>query len=556
MKFSEMPYTRVDFDALAGQFARLTRRLSEADSGPAQFEVHREYYALCDHASTMITLAHIRHDADVTDKFYEQEQAYYDEKLPLLTGLILDYQKQLYRSPFRPWLEGRIGRVAFRNMDLAFRSFDERIIGLKQEENALVSRYMDLIASAKISFRGEELNLSLLGKHLTASDRAERREALDAMDGWFQAHTGEIDEIYDQLVKNRTAQARELGYEDFVDMGYDRMSRNCYDRDMVKVFRDQVKEHWVPFVQRLQEKRRARIGVDRLMLWDEGVYFPQGNPAPAGTPEEILAAGQRMYREMSPETHEFMDFMMENGLFDVLGRKNKRAGGYMTYLPDYKSPFIFANFNGTSGDADVITHECGHAFQGYLVRDEEIREFAEIGMETAEIHSMSMEFFAEPWMPLLFGERAGDYERMHLEDAAAFLPYGCMVDEFQHIVYEQPQLTPDQRKQVWQRLQEEDKPYLDYGDSAFFGRGGFWQKQQHIFCDPFYYIDYCLAQVCALQYKVWMEKDRPGAWASYLKLCRLSARDFYTNMLDQVGLKSPFVPGLLPQLAQQLEGGL
>ena len=119
------------------------------------------------------------------------------------------------------------------------------------------------------------------------------------------------------------------------------------------------------------------------------------------TPEEILAAGQRMYEELSRETKEFFDFMMENGLFDVLGRKDKSVGGYMTYFPLYHAPFIFANFNGTSGDVDVITHECGHAFQGYLSGKDPIREHADITMETAECHSMSMEFFTERWMEWL-----------------------------------------------------------------------------------------------------------------------------------------------------------
>ena len=556
MKFSQMPYERVDFDAAAARFRDLTDRFARADSGPEQFAVHREFYALCSRVDTMATLAHIRHDMDVTDKFYEGEQAYYDEKTPLLTGLIQAYQKQLWHSPFRPFLEEKIGPVAFRNMELAFRSFDDRIIGLKQEENALVSRYMDLIASARISFHGEELNLSLLGKYLTGPDRAVRQEAFMASEGWFQRATGEIDEIYDQMVKNRTQQARILGCDDFVAMGYDRMGRNCYDEKMVAAFRKQVKETLVPLTDRIHQRRAARIGVDRLRLWDEGVWFPEGNPAPTGTPEEILAAGQRMYREMSPETREFMDFMIDNALFDVLGRKNKRAGGYMTYLPDYKSPFIFANFNGTSGDADVITHECGHAFQGYLTRDEEIREFSDLGMETAEIHSMAMEFFTEPWMGLLFGDRAADYVRMHLEDAVTFLPYGCMVDEFQHIVYREPHLTPAQRKEAWAGLQREYKPYLDYGDTPFYGHGGFWQKQQHIFCDPFYYIDYCLAQVCALQYKGWMDRDRAGAWDSYLKLCRLGARKFYTDLLPAVGLKSPFASGTLEETLERLRDRL
>ncbi|MDE7044797.1 MAG: M3 family oligoendopeptidase, partial [Acetatifactor sp.] len=370
-----------------------------------------------------------------------------------------------------------------------------------------------------------------LRPYLIHEDRNVRAAAWKEMSAFFSANAEKLDEIYDKLVRNRTAQAKKMGYENYLELGYYRMGRNCYGKEEVEAFRSQIKEYFVPFAEKLHDRRRQRLGLEKLMYIDEQVYFKEGNPAPEGTPEEILAAGQKMYSELSPETKEFFDFMRENELFDVLGRKTKKAGGYMTYLPLYQSPFIFANFNGTSGDVDVITHECGHAFQGYLSGKDPIKEHADIGMETAEIHSMSMEFFAEKWMPLFFGDRAQEYKEMHLEDAAAFIPYGCMVDEFQHIVYENPELTPAERKAEWKKLEQEYKPHLDYGDDGFFGEGGFWQKQLHIYDCPLYYIDYCLAQTCALQYKVKMDADFDGAWQSYLKLCKLSASDFYTAMI-------------------------
>ena len=365
-----------------------------------------------------------------------------------------------------------------------------------------------------------------------------------------------FDELYDKLVKNRTAQAKELGYENYIELGYYRMQRNCYDKDMVKCFRDQVKKYLVPFAEKLHDRRRQRLGLEKLAYYDANMFFNNGNPAPIGTPEEILAAGQKMYAELSAETKEFFDFMMENELFDVLGRKNKRAGGYMTYIPDYKSPFIFANFNATAGDVDVITHECGHAFQGFLSGQDPIQEHSDITMETAEIHSMSMEFFTEPWMELFFGERTKDYLDMHLEDAVMFIPYGCMVDEFQHEVYANPDMTPAERKAVWSRLEKEYKPHLDYTGNAFLEEGGYWQRQHHIYSLPFYYIDYCIAQSCALQYKTRMDEDYKEAWASYLKLCRLSASDFFTNMVKEVGLKNPLEDGCLEGVVKKMEAKL
>ena len=553
MKFSEMPYKRIDMDEVKKTYRDIIDRTKAAGSGEEQFEIHREYYKFMDDIRTSMELAMIRHDIDTTDEFYEKESDFYDEVTPIINQYENEYGQVLYDSPFREYLESKIGKVTFKNIEIANKAFDEKIIPLMQEENALSSRYSKLIATAKIPFEGEIYNLSLMKKFQTSPDREVRRKAWKAVSDYFLSVTDEIDEIYDKMVKNRTEQARQLGYENYVELGYYRMNRNCYDKKMVENFRKQVKEYFVPFANKLHEQRRARIGVDKLSYIDTDVYFTNGNPAPTGTPEEILAAGQKMYGELSPQTKEFFDFMMENELFDVLGRKTKRQGGYMTYIPNFKSPFIFANFNGTSGDVDVITHECGHAFQGYIVRDEQIREFADITMETAEIHSMSMEYFTYNWMNLFFGDRKDDYLKMHLEDSSAFVPYGCMVDEFQHIVYENPDMTPAERKAAWAGLEKVYRPHMDYEEDPFFGKGGFWQKQPHIFGSPFYYIDYCLASVCAMQFKAMMDEDFKKAWENYYKLCKLSARDFFTNVIREAGLKSPFEDGCIKELVDKFE---
>ncbi len=549
MKFSEMPYKRLDIEDAKKRYEELMKRLKEAKSGSEQWAIHQDNYKLLDEIETYQTIASIRHDIDTTDEFYEKEQEYYDEVLPILDQYQVEYQKELFASPYREYLEQQIGPVAFKNMELSFKAFDESLVPLMQEENALATRYGKVIATAQIPFEGEVYNLSLMRKFLTDSDRSVRRRAWKAVSDYFLSVTNELEGIYDKLLKNRTKQARMLGYENFVELGYYRMNRNSYGREEVEKFREQVKEYFVPFASKIHERRRARIGVEKLSYVDQDVYFKEGNPAPVGTPEEIMAAGQRMYGELSPETKEFFDFMQENQLFDVLSRKTKRQGGYMTYIPLFESPFIFANFNGTSSDVDVITHECGHAFQGYVVRNEEVREHRDITMETAEIHSMSMEYFTYGWMKEFFGDRMGDYLAMHLEDSAAFVPYGCMVDEFQHIVYENPDMTPAQRKEAWMELEHVYRPYLDYEEDPFFGAGGWWQKQSHIFQCPFYYIDYCLASICAMQYKKMMDEDFGKAWESYLALCRLSAKKFYVPMLEEAGLTSPFAEGCIKIVA-------
>ncbi len=554
MKFKDMPYERIDFTKAEKELRGLMKELQEAKNGEEQFETHKKFYLLNDHVETEATICQIRHTIDTTDEFYEKEQKYYDEQLPAYSNLRVAYQKMLYESPYRETLEEKIGPVAFKNMEIAMKSVSDEVIPLMQEENMLATEYEKLLAGAKIDWEGETLNLSLLTPYLTSADPEVRRKAAEKQNEYFESISDKLDELYDKLVKNRTEQAKKLGFENYTELGYLRMQRNCYGREEVENLRRQVKEVFVPFAEKLYEKRRQRLGLETMTWSDEQVFGPEGSPQPEGTPEEILAAGQKMYGELSPETREFFDFMMENELLDVFGRKTKAVGGYMTYLPDYKSPFIFANFNGTSGDVDVMTHECGHAFQGYLAAEDPIREHADIGMETAEIHSMSMEFFTEPWYHLFFGEKnTGAYTQMHLEDAVMFVPYGCMVDEFQHEVYDHPEMTPDERKQVWKRLEKEYKPHLNYGGLKFFEKGCFWQKQHHIYSYPLYYNYYVIAPLCAFEFKAWMDKDYQEAWKHYLQLCRLSASKFHTELLEEVGLKTPFADGTIQEIVDSLE---
>lgn len=554
MKFKDMPYERIDFAKAKAELLEIMEKSKAAKSGEEQFEVHKMFYRLNDKIQTQVTLCSIRHTIDTTDEFYEKEQNYYDEQIPEYSNLCVEYQKILFYSPYREVLEGKIGQVAFKNMEIAMKSVSEEIIPLMQEENTLVTEYEKLLASAKIPWGEETLNLSLLTPYLKHKDAKIRREAQEKQNEFFLSIQDKLDELYDKLVKNRTLQAKKLGFETYTSLGYLRMQRNCYGREEIENLRRQVKEVWVPFAESIFEKRKERLGLSKLSYTDEVVYSPKGNPQPEGTPEEILQAGQQMYEELSPETKEFFDFMMDNELLDVFGRKTKAVGGYMTYIPDYKAPFIFANFNGTSGDVDVMTHECGHAFQGYLAAEDPIREHADIGMETAEIHSMSMEFFTEPWYPLFFGkETAQEYTDMHLEDAVIFVPYGCMVDEFQHIIYDNPNLTPKERKQVWKDLERDYKPHLFYDGLEFFENGCFWQKQHHIYSFPLYYIDYVIAQLCAFEYKIWMDKDRKAAWQSYLKLCRMSAAKFHTELLEEAGLETPFKNGVLAKIVENLK---
>lgn len=552
-KLSTLPYERVTIESFEKEGQKIIREFKDSKSGEEQFLVHKKYYELTKKMSTARILVQLRHDCNVADKFYEEEQNYYDEISPKVTAFENEYKKELLNTNFRSYMENKIGKIAFKDIEYDLKSFDKSIISLKQEENLLISEYSKLLAEIKIDFKGESLNLSLLGKYLTSKDRNIRIEATKARSKVLEEIKDKLDEIYDKMVKNRTEQAKKLGFKNYVELGYYIMGRTTYGIEEVRNFRNQVKKYLVPFASKLHEARKNRLGLQKLDSVDEGVYFLNGNPAPIGTADDIFKAGKQMYSELSKETKEFFDFMLDHELFDVLGRPNKTSGGYMEMLYTYKAPIIFANFNGTSDDIDVITHESGHAFQGFITRNDEIMEHNNIKMETAETHSMSMEFFTEKWMELFFGERAHDYRKMHLEDAIAFIPYGCMVDEFQEIVYSKPELTKEERLKVWQDLEMQYKPHLKYENDMFEREGRRWQLQRHIYVCPFYYIDYCIAQTCALQFKIKMDEDYNDAWNKYLAFSNESAKDTFQNMLHNVGLKSPFEDGFMKDLILKLD---
>lgn len=551
MKFSEMPYRRPNKDEILNKMDGALTVLQTAESGEDAIRAMKGMEQIIVDVDTMGTICHIRNTVDTTDSFYEAEREYNDQLSPLLSEKIQAFNKELLQSKFRPELETKYGKLLFSNMELDQKGFSPEIIPLMQEENLLEAEYQKLYASAKIPFDGKELTVAQLHPYKQNPDRAVRRAAWEAEGKFFDENRQKFDEIFDKLVKNRTEQANKLGFQNFVELGYIRRQRNCYGPEGVSQFRRQVAKDLVPVVVEIKENQAKRIGLTKLKMHDDLFAFPDGNAVPQGTPDEILAAGKKMYEEMSPETAAFIDQMFEMELFDVLAKEGKAPGGYCTTILGYNCPFIFSNFNGTSGDVDVLTHEAGHAFASYVAsREIELIDLRNPSMEGCETHSMSMEFLTAPWHHLFFKEQTAKYELSHAEDALTFIPYGCMVDHFQEIVYSHPELTPQQRNEEWLKLEKIYRPYMDHDTLPFYGRGAGWQRQLHIYLYPFYYVDYCLAQTAALQ--IWMEalNNREKAWKKYLDLVKLGGTKTFVDLMKSAGLQSPFDKGSMKKIAE------
>ena len=552
MKFSEMHYERPELAAALAESAALAHKAREAASGEALVAVYREVDRFESHWGTMARLANIHYTQDTRDTRWAAEQDFFDANNPALANAQILVAKAMLENPHAAALDEAFGPVVTPTLRNAVRGADERVLELLKEENALTSQYQKLYGGALVTFDGKELPLPLLGAYKESLDGAVRRAAYEAEGAYFDAHRAEFDAIYDQMVKNRNAQAHILGYHDYSELSYVRMNRLGYGPREVAAYRAAVKESIVPQVDRLIRLRRARAGLPADAKFCDGlIAFADGNPKPVGTKDERMANCRRMYHALSPETAQFIDFMLENDLFDVESRPGKMSGGYEELIPDYRSPFIFANWNGTSADVDLLTHEAGHAFEAWLAaQDESIpNSVACPGMESAEIHSMSMEFLTSPWHALFFGKDTAKYELLHAEDSLFFLPYGCIVDEFQHIMYQKPELTPDERNAVWLELEKKYRPWNDFDGLPFYGRGAGWQRQLHIFELPFYYIDYCLAQTIALQFFAAQLADPQDAWRRYLALTKCAGRKPYAGLVETAGMQVPFTPGSLEAVA-------
>ncbi len=541
MTFSQLPYQRADIESWAQQHKDITRRFIAATTFEEADEAYRQMATFDEEFSTYISLARIRNNIDTRDEFYDNEVKFYNQEMPKYQPMIKEFTKATLESPFRPQLEEKYGRVTFLNAEMAAKSFSPELVEDMQKENALTMRYSKLIASAQIPFRGEIYTISQLSPWKGDPDDAIRLEAWTAEGSWYNEHGAELDEIYDELVKVRDSMGRKLGFNGYTPMGYLRMRRSCYGESDIDNFRIAVQKYLVPVAKKLYIKQAQRQGREfPLNFADKDLAFLSGNPKPAGGPAEILAMGDKFYSELSPETDEFWKFMRQHEMLDVESKPGKAGGGYCTRIASLHSPFIFANFNGTSHDVEVVTHEAGHAFAGFVNRHRVPASTIWPSMEGCEVHSMSMEFFAWPWAEGFFGADARKFRYTHLAGALSFIPYGTMVDHFQHIIYEYPEFSPQERHQVWQELLGLYMPWVRPGDVPFYGEGKGWQRQSHIYNSPFYYIDYCLAQTVALDFWARIQEDPKAAFDTYMKYTSLGGTLTFTELLKEAGLGNPF----------------
>ena len=550
--FKDLNYTRPDLDKFTETVQNVRLRLMTAKTIEAADEALGEYEIAISFFDTQYALCQILHDLDTSNEFYNTEMEFFDEASARVQELCSAVLSGLLTCPCADLLKGKYGDMIFRKAKNQKEIISSEVIDDLTEESRLENDYSQKQSEAEITLGKKNLNLSLIQPYLESTDRNVRRDACIALDKYYMSRKEDYDEIYDNLVKVRTAAAKKLGYASFTELGYKRMERYDYNREDVAAFRENIKKYIVPLTIQIRKLQKERLGVDELMFHDLPCLFAEGNPTPVINKDTYEDAAGKFFRSILGVTPSFFDVLSDHGYTDLLSRPSKSTGGYCMYLEDYCIPFIFMNGNGTFDDVATVVHEGGHAYAA--LAGAESSPFVEClspTLETCEIHSTSMEYMSYPFMNIFYGKKAEQYCELHMTEGLLFLPYGCMVDEFQHIVYDNPNMTPDERHEIWRMLEQTYQPYINYDDkdTPFHAMGGAWMKKDHIFTTPFYYIDYCLSQICALE--LWEEStvDIKDAIDKYNTLCQLGGSDTFLNLIKKAGIKSPFDVDVIKRLA-------
>lgn len=553
MKFKDMIYTRPNLEEIQAKVGGILEEFKAADSFEEQEKEFLKLVEIQKDLETQGNLVHIRYTVNTLDPFYEKENDFWDENTAIFASLGHGIITAVLDSPFLEDYRRVYGDHFVDSALLQKKTFDPVIMDDLNEESKWGSKYQKLMAGLQIPFEGKNYTLPEMALFLQNPNRDTRKAASDAVYTVFTEKQAELDEIYDNLVKIRHEIAKKLGYENFIQLGYDRMGRTDYGAADVERYRQGVREYLVPLAEKIFEEQRVRLGVDKLYNYDLGYEFPTGMPKPQGDAEYIVGEAAKMYKELSPETDAFFTLLQERELMDLLSKKGKAPGGYCTFIENYGVPFIFANFNGTIGDVNVLTHEFGHAFQVYSAKDLPLSSQRFPGMEAAEIHSMGMEFITWPWMENFFKEDTEKFFYSHAASAITFIPYGALVDHFQHEVYAKPEMTPEERRTTWRELEKIYNPWKDYAGCAYLENGGFWQKQGHIYEVPFYYIDYTLAQIVALQIFKRSREDREKLWEDYKAICKVGGSLPFTKILEVGHFENPFNPEVVGESVSEIE---
>lgn len=549
---------RLTKEFVESEFAALLSRVDAAEqsSDPSQWiELYAQWNALSAYVSGESSRISYKHSGSMTDPKWDAADKYlrdvlfpaYEDGASKMLGYVLKSKhREAIGKHFGPYL---IEALMTQVDPMAPINTELRI-----KERDLCDQYDKIVAAGEVDVLGKKVTLPVARNMQANADPAVRKAAFFAYRQWFLDHHDELGSIYDQLVKARDQMGRNLGHKNFIPLGYNYMRRTDYGPTEAKAFRDSVLAYAVPLSAILRQQHAEILGevsngkAAKLKPWDAGYHPELTLPTGIAPVEKQLDSAQQVFESISPRLAKHFTRMRNEGLIDLENRRDKRAGAFCTSFPDEGRVAIFCNSTGDEDDVSTLMHEMGHAFQAWESQAIEAVDLQWPTSDMAEVHSMGMEFLSMPEMKFFFNpDEARKFERKHLYDVVSLMCYICIVDEFQHWVYEHPNVTLAERDAAWSEIWDRYTPGLDFTgiEAMKYAR---WYAQAHIFQTPFYYIDYAIAQTGAMQLGMMNAEDHDKALDTYIKLCVKGGTKSVLTTFKEAGLRSPFDPDTMKDL--------
>lgn len=538
-------YVRDEYEKLVGRI----ESAEASDSSEGWVSLFADWNALKSYVGAEGSRISFAQSKDMNDPVWDQADRYYrEEVMPASDDGSSRMVNALLVSRHRAAVAERFGGHLVRALETTVEPLAPVNSDLRVKVGDLVNRYEKTLASGEVTVDGAKVTLAV-ARNMQSSDRPEvRREAFEAYRTWFLDHRAELADIYDQMTKLRDEMGRNLGHDNFIPLGYLGMGRTDYGSAEAASFREAVRRYAVPVQRRIYEQQAVKLGTPTLRPWDSAYDPTLTLPAGVAPVESQLEKAQRVFDALSPRLAAHFSRMRSEGLIDLENRKGKQAGAYCTSFSDEGRVAIFCNSTGDQEDVGTLMHEMGHAFQGWESQAIEAVDLQWPTSDACEIHSMGMEYLAMRHMNEFFSEEhAEKFRRNRWKDAVELVCYICVVDEFQHWVYENASATPAERDAAWDRIWDVYKEGLDFSGVEQY-KAARWYAQGHIFAAPFYYIDYAIAETGAMQLALIDATDHERALEIYLDLCRIGGTMSVLNIFKTAGLRSPFDPEVMRDL--------
>ena len=446
--------------------------------------------------------------------------------------------------------------VLLRNWSADVDIFRDENVPLQTEDTKLGTEYAELCGSMMVEFDGEERTMPQMGVYQLEQDRERREASWRAVAERRLEDRDKIDSMFDNMVKIRHQIALNAGFDNYMEYAFAEKHRFDYTPDDCTAFHDAIEQTCMPIVRKLEEERKSALGIDSLMPWDIAVD-PHGHAPlkPFDTADELIEKSSTLFHKMDEGLGEMFDSMRDGGYsLDLDSRKGKAPGGYQACRDRQRIPFIFMNAAGLPRDLDTMIHEAGHAFHSMLCKDEDLVWYRSSPIEFAEVASMSMESMAYPFLGEFYNEEETTRAiRKHLEGIVNTLPWVATIDAFQHWIYTNPQHTREERTAHWLLLSDRFGGREGFGggvcwDGLDMEREAVWHRQLHPFQVPFYYVEYGIAQLGALQMWMHYRKDPKAALDAYKNGLSLGGSKPLPELFSGAGLKFDFTADMVASL--------